>query len=230
MIGYALFAVFLIIPLIIVANDLPYNLLLEGWVAGGILLGMLGLLILLAIKRRMDYRAGDKHLRPDHLYPLWYSVLVCGAYLVAIILLTWEVLPTGEPTAQILLGISFACFGVMVLARFVFVRWLAKSYKVTLQQPQAQPETGEAQKPVDQARMKKLQQLIKVSDRLTVQQLAQILEMKPEEVWKHVPDWAEKYQFRIAEEVLIFNKDTVDAFVANLDEEFSKWGKTGKKA
>ncbi len=53
--------------------------------------------------------------------------------------------------------------------------------------------------------------------------------MKPKELWKHVPDWAEKYHFRIAEQVLIFNKDTVDAFVANLEDEFAKWGQKGKK-
>ncbi len=80
----------------------------------------------------------------------------------------------------------------------------------------------------EDAKMKKLQQLVKVSDRLSVARMAQLLEMPAEEVWKHVPDWAEKFNFRIAGEELVFNKDTMDDFIASLDKEFRKWGKDGK--
>lgn len=80
----------------------------------------------------------------------------------------------------------------------------------------------------EDAKMKKLQQLVKVSDRLSVARMAQLLEMPAEEVWKHVPDWAEKFNFRIAGEELVFNKENVDAFVSSLDAEFRKWGKDGK--
>ncbi len=80
----------------------------------------------------------------------------------------------------------------------------------------------------EDAKMKKLQQLVKVSDRLSVARMAQLLEMPAEEVWKHVPDWAEKFNFRIAGEELVFNKENMDDFIASLDKEFRKWGKDGK--
>ncbi len=80
----------------------------------------------------------------------------------------------------------------------------------------------------ENARMKRLQDIISVSDRLSVQRIAQLLEMNPDDVWKRVVDWAKQFNFRVAGEELIFNKETVDAFIAQLDTEFRKWGKDGK--
>ncbi len=92
----------------------------------------------------------------------------------------------------------------------------------------AKAEADAKRRAEEDAKMKKLQQLVKVSDRLSVARMAQLLEMPAEEVWKHVPDWAEKFNFRIAGEELVFNKENLDAFMASLDAEFRKWGKDGK--
>ncbi len=92
----------------------------------------------------------------------------------------------------------------------------------------AKAEADAKRRAEEDARMKRLQDIIAVSDRLSVQRIAQLLEMNPEDVWKHVVDWAKQFNFRIAGDDIIFNKETVDAFVASLDAEFRKWGKDGK--
>ncbi len=76
--------------------------------------------------------------------------------------------------------------------------------------------------------MKKLQQIIKVSTKLAVERIAQVLELPVEETWKRVFDWAEKFQFTIDGDYILFNKDTVNDFIASMDKEFASWGSQGK--
>ncbi len=80
----------------------------------------------------------------------------------------------------------------------------------------------------EEARMKKLQQIIKVSNKLAVERIAQVLEMSIDETWKRVFDWAEKFQFTIDGDFILFNKDTVSAFIASMDKEFATWHQEGK--
>ncbi len=76
--------------------------------------------------------------------------------------------------------------------------------------------------------MKKLQQIIKVSTKLAVERIAQVLELSVDETWKRVFDWAEKFQFTIDGDYILFNKDTVNDFIASMDKEFASWGSQGK--
>ncbi len=80
----------------------------------------------------------------------------------------------------------------------------------------------------EEARMKKLQQIIKVSTKLAVERIAQVLELSVDETWKRVFDWAEKFQFTIDGDYILFNKDTVNDFIASMDKEFASWGSQGK--
>jgi hypothetical protein len=84
------------------------------------------------------------------------------------------------------------------------------------------------QEAVEGGRMKKFQEIISVSDRLSVQRIAEVLEMSSKDIWKRVFDWAKQFNFRIDGEDLVFNKETVNEFIASLDTEFRKWGKDGK--
>lgn len=52
--------------------------------------------------------------------------------------------------------------------------------------------------------------------------------MSADDLWKRVFDWAKQFNFRVEGDDLIFNKDTVNEFIASLDTEFRKWGKDGK--
>ena len=80
----------------------------------------------------------------------------------------------------------------------------------------------------EEARMKKLQQIIKVSTKLAVERIAQVLDLPLNETWKRVFDWAEKFQFTIDGDFVIFNKDTVGAFIEAMDKEFASWHQQGK--
>ncbi len=118
------------------------------------------------------------------------------------------------------IGIGLGVAGIVLLSR----------YQVEMsgqQLPKA--EIKLANLPVEEeARMKQLQQIIKVSDRLSVSRIAELLNMDPKDVWKKIAGWAEKFGFRIDGEELIFKKETVDTFIASLDKEFRTWGKEGK--
>ncbi len=80
----------------------------------------------------------------------------------------------------------------------------------------------------EEARMQKLQQIIKVSTKLAVERIAQVLELSVDETWKRVFDWAEKFQFTIDGDYILFNKDTLNDFIASMDKEFASWGSQGK--
>ncbi len=118
------------------------------------------------------------------------------------------------------IGIGIGVAGIVLLSR----------YQVEMNSQKLQKTTTKPAPTIskEEDRLKLLQQIIKVSDRLSVSRFAELLDMDPKDVWKKIVSWAEKFSFRIDGEELIFKKETVDAFIASLDQEFRKWGKEGK--
>ena len=73
-------------------------------------------------------------------------------------------------------------------------------------------------------RMNKLRKIMKVSDSIKIPILANLLEMTEENVWDYVYDWADQFDFRIKEDLIVFGQGDMTAFLKELDKAFSTWG------
>ena len=74
-------------------------------------------------------------------------------------------------------------------------------------------------------RMEKLKKLVKVSERLKISQMAQILAMDEATLYDRIVDWAADYGFTIDEDVVKFGAGRKEDFIAALDGAFQGWDK-----
>lgn len=78
---------------------------------------------------------------------------------------------------------------------------------------------------METTRMDKLKKLVKVSERLKISQMAQILGMDELTLYDRIVDWAADYGFTIDEDVVKFGAGRKDEFIAALDGAFQGWDK-----
>lgn len=91
---------------------------------------------------------------------------------------------------------------------------------------ESQPSKGELSQ---DERLDKLKKIVRVSKRLEVSRMADVLKMPEKELWDFIFDWAEDFGFLIDKDVVEFNADRVDDFIAQLDNEFKKWETSADK-
>ncbi len=82
---------------------------------------------------------------------------------------------------------------------------------------------------VDRIQLEKFERLLKVSTRIRIDQVQEILNLKGQDLWDRLISWAEQFNFTIEENVLIINSETTDAFIQALEEEFQTWDTGYKK-
>ncbi len=85
------------------------------------------------------------------------------------------------------------------------------------------------QEQLQQQRLAKLATIVRVSRRLEVSRMAEVLKMKESDLWDFIFDWAEKFNFKIDKDIIEFDVDKTDDFLATLDSEFKKWEKSTEK-
>jgi len=85
------------------------------------------------------------------------------------------------------------------------------------------------QEQLQQQRLAKLAKIVRVSRRLEVSRMAEVLKMKESDLWDFIFDWAEKFNFKIDKDIIEFDADKTDDFIATLDSEFKKWEKSTEK-
>ncbi|HME54994.1 MAG TPA: hypothetical protein VKM55_22500 [Candidatus Lokiarchaeia archaeon] len=78
---------------------------------------------------------------------------------------------------------------------------------------------------METTRMEKLKKLVKVSEKLKISQMAQILAMNETDLYDRIVDWAADYGFTIDEDVVKFGGGRKDDFIAALDGAFQSWDK-----
>ncbi len=87
----------------------------------------------------------------------------------------------------------------------------------------------EQQEQLQQQRLAKLATIVRVSRRLEVSRMAEVLKMKESDLWDFIFDWAEEFNFKIDKDIIEFDVDKTDDFIATLDSEFKKWEKSTEK-
>ncbi len=77
----------------------------------------------------------------------------------------------------------------------------------------------------DKATIEKLKKILQVSDRVKFDTMRDALNMDKKSFNSRIFDWAVEFNFRINEDVVVINKDSVDDFIDMLDSQFETWGK-----
>lgn len=85
------------------------------------------------------------------------------------------------------------------------------------------------QEQLHQQRFEKLKKIVRVSKRLEVSRMAEVLKMKESDLWDLIFDWADEFNFKINKDLVEFNVEKTDDFIAKLDAEFSKWENSSEK-
>ena len=73
---------------------------------------------------------------------------------------------------------------------------------------------------IDHERLEKLKQIVRVSERLKVSRMAEVLEIDEQELWKRVFAWAEQFGFTIDDDVVKFQGGQKEDFISKLEQEF----------
>ena len=76
--------------------------------------------------------------------------------------------------------------------------------------------------------LEKIKEIMKVSTRIKLSMLRNILDTDKKTVDNKVFEWAKNYGFTIDGDYLIINRDTVSDFIDALDKEFVLWAKKEK--
>jgi len=120
-------------------------------------------------------------------------------------------------------------FIVSLFHLFTFILFLISHYKVVkiakkfkFNKFREEPEIKVLISKDNQTR-EKLAKMIKVSDKLSMEQISSALNIEKSHLYQYIFDWAEKYGFRIDGEMVIFSKGNIDDFINSLDKSFQDW-------
>ncbi len=81
---------------------------------------------------------------------------------------------------------------------------------------------------IDKQRLERLRDIIQVSKRLKVKQLAIALGMNESSLLQRLFQWAKEFGFTIDNDVIEFTKGRTEEFITSLEKEFATWGNSGK--
>ncbi len=78
-------------------------------------------------------------------------------------------------------------------------------------------------------RLEKFADVIRVSRRIPIKRVAELIEMGEKEIWEKAIEWGKQFGFKIdGEDLLIESEQNVDAFIKSLEKDFESWGHDGK--
>ncbi len=72
--------------------------------------------------------------------------------------------------------------------------------------------------------VQKLEKIMRVSKRVRQDQMRDALELGEAEFNKKIFDWAEQFHFMIDGDYINFDGADMDSFIAQLDNQFARWG------
>jgi len=76
----------------------------------------------------------------------------------------------------------------------------------------------------EQARIEKLRQIIAVSDKMEISQIATILGLDEADTLRRIVGWAMQFGFKINGKEVIFSQGDLNAAIKDLDKQFGAWG------
>jgi len=82
----------------------------------------------------------------------------------------------------------------------------------------------EREEKIDKEAIEKIKKMIKVSDRIKIDMMRQIMKMDKDSFNDKILDWAADFDFRIDGDFLVIKQENVTAFIDALDHQFEIWG------
>src|SRR5271157_505410 len=102
---------------------------------------------------------------------------------------------------------------------------LVRAQETQQRQAHQQQLQAEQDAAMESSRMNKLKKLVKVSEKLKISQMAQILNMDEAKLYDRIVDWAADFGFTIDEDVVKFSGGRKDDFIASMNNAFADWNK-----
>lgn len=76
---------------------------------------------------------------------------------------------------------------------------------------------------VEKETIEKLKKILKVSNRIKLEHMKDVLEMDQKTFNKQIIDWADEFGFTIDGDYVIVNKESVNDFITKLDQQYKSW-------
>ncbi len=89
-------------------------------------------------------------------------------------------------------------------------------------------QSTEARELKDKERLDNLRNMVQVSKRLKVSQMAAALGMSEKALWQRLFTWAKEFGFTVDQDTVEFGGGRKDEFINALEKEFATWGNKGK--
>jgi len=71
--------------------------------------------------------------------------------------------------------------------------------------------------------IQKLEKMMKVTNSIEISRMAKVLRMAEDVLWDKIFDWAEKFNFKIEKNDIIFSGGNTSGFIDEVDKYFGKW-------
>lgn len=133
----------------------------------------------------------------------------------------WGESQFGRLIGGIIVGIIFVCSLIYFRWKLWYVNPKKEREKILREEKQYRSEK-------EREMLEKIKEIMKVSTRIKLSMLRNILDTDKKTVDNKVFEWAKNYGFTIDGDYLIINRDTVSDFIDALDKEFVLWAKKEK--
>lgn len=97
-----------------------------------------------------------------------------------------------------------------------------------IDESEKEPNINESEEKQNQVNIEKLKQIMKTSDRVKLKMFQTALKLDDSVFSEKVFDLAEKYNFRVSGDEIIFQKEDMNQFIEDLDNKFLVWNKNPK--
>ena len=121
----------------------------------------------------------------------------------------------------------FSFFGIIFLVGLIFyiigIILAIRSEKIRVKSAEKRAKKVTKKDKIDASRIQKLSKLLKISDRIKIDDISDVLKMKRGILLDQLIDWSDKLEFKLDGDFLIINQSSVDDFINALDKQFSTW-------
>ena len=136
---------------------------------------------------------------------------------------TFKLMGAGDWIAQINNSIRAKAGSSQDVPLTLLERQEPKQISASEKYEQEQAEVRKRAAAIENTRMEKLKKLVKVSEKVKVSQMAQILNMDEAALYDRILDWAAEFGFTLIEDVVRFSGGRKDDFIASLDKAYTDW-------
>jgi len=110
---------------------------------------------------------------------------------------------------------------VIALSIAIILLMKIKSSKEKETEPSKDLEKERRIETLEPATIKKIEQIVKVSDRIRLDMMQKTLGLTEEDFLNNIYNWAEEFNFKLDGDYLIINKEIIDSFLEFLKKKYS---------